>query len=127
MPAIGLNHINIRTSFALLEQVRDFYRDALGLVQGERPPFQSQGFWMYAGTAPIVHLSGTKDGETRRTTPESALDHLAFSCTGIAQMQTRLQELGIDFSVEHVPERRQVQLFCRDPAGNGVELNFENQ
>ena len=38
----GLHHINLRAPAELLATLRDFYRDVLGLEQGERPNFGSQ-------------------------------------------------------------------------------------
>jgi hypothetical protein len=83
MPIASIRHINLFAPRALLLQLRDFYRDAIGLVEGERPPLRSSGFWLYAGSA-----------------------------------------LGIEYRNQELPLTRQRQLFCKDPAGNGVELLF---
>jgi glyoxylase I family protein len=39
-------------------------------------------------------------------------------------MRARLDALGIAYRSADVPMTRQRQLFLKDPAGNGVELNF---
>ena len=51
-------------------------------------------------------------------------DHAAFTCTGLAATQSRLEAMDIPFERAVVPATRCVQLFLQDPAGNGVELNF---
>lgn len=39
MDTVGLSHFNITASDELLEKVRDFYVEVLGLAVGERPSF----------------------------------------------------------------------------------------
>ena len=39
-------------------------------------------------------------------------------------MDAHLAACGITFRVAEVPGAGQVQYFLKDPAGNGVELNF---
>ncbi|MBV9211220.1 MAG: diguanylate cyclase, partial [Acidobacteria bacterium] len=54
-------------------------------------------------------------------------DHIAFSCKGLAGIVERLTRLQIPYEVDEVSALRQVQLFLRDPAGVGVELNFVDE
>ena len=120
MPPRGLHHINIAGPAALIESCRDFYVHVLGLEDGPRPPFRSRGFWLYAGDHAIVHL--TERGELRDGA--SALDHFAFVCDGLEETIERLKSHSIAFTIDHVPATRQTQIFLRDPAGVGIELNF---
>ncbi|MDT5271647.1 MAG: hypothetical protein QOH49_3833 [Acidobacteriota bacterium] len=62
----GLNHFNITAPRELLEGVRDFYVEVLGLVVGERPAFMRDGFWLYAGRESLVHLTAC-DADDPRT------------------------------------------------------------
>jgi catechol-2,3-dioxygenase len=123
MPALGLNHYNIRAGQPLLARVRDFYVDVVGLAEGARPPFNFPGHWLYAGDAAVVHLVETP-GAQETAPPAGTLDHVAFTCTGLAEFESRLASLGIDCRKSGVPGARVQQLFLKDPAGNGVELNF---
>lgn len=120
----ALNHFTIRT--ADLERTRDFYSQVLGMPVGDRPPLGFPGYWLYSGGAPTVHLVGMRDGETapRAAGPTGLFDHIAFSCTGLAEMKARLRQHGVDFAERIVPRDRQTQLFLHDPDGIGVELNF---
>jgi catechol-2,3-dioxygenase len=123
MATLGLNHYNLRADHALMEKLRDFYCDIVGLAVGFRPPFGSRGYWLYAGEQAVLHLSeaaAAKFDNAAITT----FDHAAFSCTGLAGFESRLTNRGVDFRVARVPQTDQVQIFLRDPAGNGVELNF---
>lgn len=124
MPAIGLHHYNLRAPAPLLAQLRDFYCDLVGLRVGERPPFASTGYWLYAGEQAVLHLSTALDGDIRHTAMPTTFDHAAFACTDFAAMRAKLAARGIAYTADEVPLLKQRQLFFSDPAGNGVELNF---
>ncbi len=124
MPAVGLNHYNLRAPRELMERLRGFYCDVVGLSVGVRPPFNSFGYWLYAGGQPVLHLSETRASETHAAGSATTFDHAAFTCVGRAEFESRLARLGIAFRRARVPGTTQVQLFISDPAGNGVELNF---
>jgi hypothetical protein len=53
----GLNHFNIIAPAELMETVRDFYINVVGLSEGYRPDFGIAGHWLYAGDAPVLHLA----------------------------------------------------------------------
>lgn len=130
MSVIGLQHFNITAPVELLEQVRDFYVEVLGLEVGARPDFRRVGFWLYAGGEPLVHLTACDAADARASLAEHApgfFDHVAFSCHGLSAIIERLTRLKVPFEVDEVASLKQVQLFLRDPAGVGVELNFFNE
>jgi len=124
MATIGLNHYNLRAPRDLMEALKAFYCDVVGLRQGERPPFAFPGYWLYAGDAAVLHLSLARPGETRATHAGTTFDHAAFTCTGLEETRSRLAGMKIPFEQAVVPASKCVQLFLQDPAGNGVELNF---
>ncbi len=121
----ALNHYTIRP--ADLERTRDFYVDVLGLEVGYRPPLAFPGYWLYCGGQPTVHLIGPRaeDGHPapREPGPTGLLDHIAFSCTGLAQMRARLARRGIRHEERVIPRDRQTQVFLYDPDGVAVEPN----
>ena len=127
MAALGLDHYNIRAPSPLLEELRDFYASTVGLRIGSRPPFRSRGYWLYAGDKDVLHLSSTHDGETREAGVVPTFDHVAFACENFAAMRAALIAAGIAHTVDEVPLTGCRQIFFRDPAGNGVELNFRMQ
>ena len=55
MPLTRLDHVLVLTDD--IEGTRDFYRDALGLEVGERPPLEFPGYWLYAAGVPCVHVA----------------------------------------------------------------------
>lgn len=124
MPALGLNHYNLRAQRDLMEALRAFYVEVVGLEPGPRPPFASVGHWLYAGGRPVLHLSLASPAEGRTTAARTTFDHVAFDCSGRAGHEAVLAERDIAYEVARVPGTAQVQVFFSDPAGNGVELDF---
>lgn len=124
MRVTGLSHYNLRANREILDELRDFYVAVVGLRIGERPPFRSFGYWLYAGGLPVLHLSEARAEERRLSHVVSTFDHVALDCTGIEAYEAHLMAHGIAFKRRHVPLAGQDQLFFSDPAGNGVELIF---
>ena len=125
MSVSGINHINIKAPKALLEEVKGFYINVLGLKAGFRPEFSSEGYWLYANTQPLIHLS---ENNNRKMDGElSCFDHFALSCTNIEHFTKQLQEANIVFTSKFLPEIQTTQLFLKDPAGIRIELNFKNE
>jgi catechol-2,3-dioxygenase len=124
MSAISFNHYNLRAPRELLDELKAFYCEVVGLIQGQRPPFESFGYWLYAGEQCVLHLSETRPGEVRQTDVATTFDHVAFTCTGRSQMEARLKQRNIPFKTGRVPALGISQLFIKDPAGNGIELSF---
>ena len=60
----------------------------------------------------------------RHAGPTGLLDHIAFSCTGLAEMKARLAANKVEHEERVIPRDRQTQLFLFDPDGVAVELNY---
>jgi catechol-2,3-dioxygenase len=125
MPVQAFDHYNLRAPRAVLDELCNFYRDVVGLSVGERPPFRRYGYWLYAGERPVLHLSEADTGENRPSGGASTFAHAAFNCTDRAAFERLLRQRAIPYRVGEVPLTGQTQLFFLDPAGNGVELQFE--
>jgi catechol-2,3-dioxygenase len=125
MAVRGFDHYNLRADRAVLDELRDFYRDVVGLTVGERPPFRRFGYWLYSGDTAVLHLSLIDDGEERSRTAVNTFSHAAFNCTDRAEFEARLKRVGIAYRTAQVPLLNIAQLFFHDPAGNGVELQFD--
>ena len=124
MAVTGLNHYNLRAPMVLLDALRDFYVNVVGLRVGDRPPFKSRGYWLFAGEIAVLHLVEAAPDELRSANQRSTYDHAAFTCTDRRIVEAHLQKCGVEFRRAEVPGNGQIQLFLTDPAGNGVELNF---
>ncbi|TDR31415.1 diguanylate cyclase [Hydromonas duriensis] len=124
MCIIKFSHYNLRAHRALLEQLKDFYIDVVGLYEGERPPFKAFGYWLYAADQDVLHLTEAAIDESRPAHAQNTFDHIAFRATHRGEFETRLQQHFIFYTIENVPNSKHVQLFFKDPAGNGLEINF---
>jgi catechol 2,3-dioxygenase-like lactoylglutathione lyase family enzyme len=58
MPLGGLQHYTIEPQD--LERTKEFYCEVLGLENGDRPPLDFPGYWLYSGGTATVHLMGTR-------------------------------------------------------------------
>jgi catechol 2,3-dioxygenase-like lactoylglutathione lyase family enzyme len=126
MPVHRFNHFNLRAPQPLLDKLRDFYVDVLGMKEGWRPPFPFPGYWLYLEENAVLHLvEAPSDSPAPSITP-GTLDHVAFSCSGLVDFEARLRTKGLEYRKVSVPGTTQQQLFVKDPAGNGVEFNFAN-
>ena len=117
-----LEHFNITGPIELLEEVRAFYVDALGLQEGFRPSVSTRGYWLYIGDQAVVHLN--ENPARNRPPEENFLDHIAFACDNLEEIKTRLERLHIPHKVNHYAAVNFTQIFLHDPAGTGIELNF---
>jgi len=116
----GIDHINIGTD--RLEETCAFFRDALGLTPGFRPPFDVGGAWLYCGDAAVVHLVDLP--QSKRPCDEAALDHFAFAIDDWDGARARLDAAGIKYRAMDVPGAPIRQIFLRDPNGVNIELNY---
>ena len=124
MQITGFAHYNLRAPRELLDKLLLFYTEVVGLKQGERPPFARFGYWLYAGPQDVLHLTQASSDEDRSTQAVTSFDHASFNCTGRKAFEQNLVRHGVQFVMSYVPQTDRVQLFLKDPAGNGVELVF---
>ncbi|SDZ83640.1 VOC family protein [Microbulbifer marinus] len=116
-----LDHINISAPIDLLLEVRDFYCSVLGLREGHRPDFARSGFWLYADDQPLVHL--VESNVHFESDSPHYLDHVAFRTENLNAVVDKLESLGVSYTKTHVPGGTMRQVFFRDPAGTGIEVN----
>ena len=120
MAISGLDHLTLNP--ADLDASRAFYVDILGLRDGDRPPFDMPGAWLYSGDRPIIHLVAGRGGGSAST---GAIDHVALRAEGLGAMIARLAAAGIDHETFTVPGLGLKQIFLHDPDGVRVELTFD--
>ena len=124
MPIRGLAHYNLRLERSLMERVRDFYVEVVGLSVGARPEVEVTGFWLYAGEHDILHLAEEAADDKRGTGANLTFDHVAFESSNWDEQRERLERNAVPFVQDRLPGIERLQVFFRDPAGNGVELIF---
>jgi catechol 2,3-dioxygenase-like lactoylglutathione lyase family enzyme len=118
MSVLALDHCTVLS--ADLAAAREFYCDVLGLEEGSRPDMGFDGLWLYAGGRAIVHIVASAEPTVARNT---AIDHIAFRAGGLSGIVERMRARGLKHSLRRRPEGGW-QLFCRDPQGALIELDF---
>ncbi|MBX6392193.1 MAG: VOC family protein [Burkholderiales bacterium] len=114
----GMDHFTVLA--ADLEATRAFYCDLLGLRVGPRPPFSFPGLWLYAGEQAVLHVIGGREAPAQA----GVIDHVAFRAEGLRELVSALRERSIRYSLNRMPDGGW-QLFCRDPDGARIELDFD--
>ncbi len=124
MPLTEINHVNFRADRDTLHKLRDFYCEVLGLTVGKRVASTSYGFWLYIGNNDVIHLAEFKTTTPPQLHVHGTYDHVSFTCTDMPAMQAHLEHHQVPYTARTLANGvRQMNL--KDPAGNGVELNFE--
>ena len=116
----GMNHFTVLTHD--LDATRRFYIDVLGLSEGYRPDLGFPGVWLYSGGQPVLHVIA---GRPLPPDPRGVLDHMAFSASNLPATAAKLQAAGIKYDLRRQNQSGTWQLFCFDPSGARVELDFD--
>lgn len=120
MAIAGMNHFTVLTSD--LDATLVFYCDLLGLENGPRPPFDFPGAWLYSNKHAVLHVIA---GRKVPAPPAGVIDHMAFSASGLAETVAQLRASNVKFDLRQLPGIGTWQLFCHDPDGATVELDFD--
>ncbi len=134
---MGLSHIEhflIQTED--MERTKKWYVDVLGMRVGPHPDFKFPVAWLYIGDVDVVHVTegGKNVSENRKrylgqhsqaTQGSGVVDHIAFRCSGLDEMLTHLESIGVEFNQRQVSNQDLYQLFMFDPNGIKIELNFD--
>jgi len=125
MALTSLDHYNLETSE--LEKTIQFYESALGMTQGERPPFEdgTEGAWLCINGHAVVHVNRIEESKAGRT---GAIGHQVFDADDFDGTVTHLQNLKVDFdAVDSRPAIPLRQLYLTDPNQVLIELNFRGE
>lgn len=120
MSIVGMNHFTVLAKD--LAATREFYIGVMGLADGPRPDLGFPGAWLYAGDQAVLHIIA---GRALPSDPRGVLDHMAFSAKDLPATVGRLKARGISYDLRRQPESGTWQLFCFDPNGARVELDFD--
>jgi catechol 2,3-dioxygenase-like lactoylglutathione lyase family enzyme len=118
---VGMNHFTVIAENP--QATLDFYVDLLGLSVGERPDLGFAGAWLYAGgPQAILHVYFDRKVPAP---PAGVIDHMAFSAKGLKAVKARFDASGISYDLRQQVGAGTWQLFCHDPNGAKVELDFD--
>ncbi len=119
MAISDMNHFTVLTRD--LDATRQFYIGILGLKEGFRPDLGFPGAWFYVGDRAVLHVIA---GRPLPNPPAGVLDHMAFSANDLPATVATLKARGIDYTLRKQNDSGVWQLFCYDPSGARVELDF---
>lgn len=120
MSVVGMNHFTVLAKD--LEATKDFYQGVLGLAEGHRPNLGFPGAWLYIGDAAVLHIVA---GRELPADPRGVLDHMAFTTRDLVGMVRKLEAWNIGYDLRRQQDSGIWQLFCFDPNGARVEMDFE--
>jgi len=120
MAIVGMNHFTVLAKD--LAATKTFYMDLLGLTEGFRPDLGFPGAWLYCGNQAVLHIIA---GRALPADPRGVLDHMAFSARDLPAVTATLDSSRIQYDLRRQNESGVWQLFCFDPNGARVELDFE--
>jgi catechol-2,3-dioxygenase len=124
MPVTEINHINLRSDRETMHKLKDFYCDIIGLTVGKRVASTTYGYWLCIGNNDVVHLAEYKTPTAPALHVHGTYDHVSFTCTDMPAMEAHLQAHNVAYTTRTLASGTK-QINLKDPAGNGVELNFE--
>jgi len=101
----------------------------VGLSEGPRPPFGSNGHWLYADGQPVIHL--IERAAAPSVQPASTrIDHVGLRVASKQEwsgLLKRLRSCGIPFELSEVPQTGERQLFLAVAPGVVIELVTDPQ
>lgn len=116
----AMNHFTVLSDN--LDRSLDFYVGLLGLEPGPRPDLGFPGAWLYASGQAVLHIIAGRPLPEPRS---GVLDHMAFSAKGLAAVKQRFDASGTEYTLRRQAGAGTWQLFCFDPSGARVELDFD--
>jgi catechol 2,3-dioxygenase-like lactoylglutathione lyase family enzyme len=116
----GMNHFTVIAED--LDRTLAFYVGLLGLEKGPRPDLGFAGAWLYAEGRPVLHLYGDRPVPPGRA---GVIDHMAFSARGLKEVKARFDAQDVPYDLRRQKGAGTWQLFCLDPNGAKVELDFD--
>jgi catechol 2,3-dioxygenase-like lactoylglutathione lyase family enzyme len=118
---VGMNHFTILAADE--RATLDFYVGLLGLTVGPRPELGFSGAWLHAGGAhAVLHIVFGRPLPAQRA---GVIDHMAFTARDLRSVKARLDASGVKYDLRQQVGSGTWQLFCFDPNGAKVELDFD--
>ena len=118
---VGMNHFTVIAEDE--KKTLDFYTGLLGLRVGHRPDLGFAGAWLYGeGPQALVHLYFDRPVPAQRA---GVIDHMAFTARDLRAVKARFDDSGTKYELRQQAGAGTWQLFCHDPNGAKVELDFD--
>lgn len=118
---VGMNHFTLIAQD--IEITLDFYVNLLGMEKGFRPDLGFPGEWLYANGQAVLHVYSDRP---MPASPAGVIDHMAFSAKDMKAVKARFDARGVKYDLRQQRGAGTWQLFCHDPNGAKVELDFDS-
>src|SRR4029079_5742750 len=102
LPIQSVNHLAVVTS--RLEASLRFYSDVLGFREVKRPNFDFPGAWLY-NYGLMIHIIGRDGADKAGGVIDTRAEHLALHVDDLTAAAQRLDELGIHYHANQLPDR----------------------
>jgi len=119
IPIKSLNHIAVVTG--RLDASLKFYRDVLGFREVPRPDFKFAGAWLY-NHGLMIHIIANQSAGNPTDEIQTRAAHIALHADDLGAVERLLQEHGVAYRKNEVPQRNIKQLFFQDPDGFHIEV-----
>ena len=118
-----------------LDETVKWYGDVLNMRPGPLPDFDVPVYWLYLEDKPIIHVTERKKEnqiesyigkvDYENDLGSGRIDHIAFNCSGLEKMLSKLDGLNIEYTERRVDTQSRYQVFFFDPNGVKIELDFQ--
>lgn len=124
-----IDHTTLRTTN--IEATRDFFLTVFDLTIGKRPENIERsipGYWLYADGNPIVHIikADIRFHQSKNSATEE-IDHTAFFMSGFSEFKSKLDKLGIEYSLMELKDIDEKRIFLHTPTGILLETVFRHE
>ncbi|UOE96205.1 VOC family protein [Alkalihalobacillus sp. LMS39] len=122
----SLHHVSL--AITDVEQSKQFYKEKLGFLEIERPPFDFPGLWFQIGNQQL-HLIEYDLAKTLRHSGkiDTRDGHLAIRVASYSEAVQHLTDNQIAFLEKPNSKSGFKQIFVSDPDGNIIEFNVEQK
>ncbi len=118
LPMASFNHI--AREVLCLEKSKSFYVDILGFQIIPRPPFDSEGYWLY-GYGLNLHLVSTTVPQERKKIKATRIKHFSSALPRVDHIAFLSNDLSV---IRETLDREQVYYKTDSPAGSGISQIF---
>lgn len=98
-----------------------FLETVLEAKEGERPPFDFPGHWVYVEDKPAIHISIV---EPHDDPPRGIIGHVAFGVYDFEATKARIESTGYPWRLAGIPGTPIGQFFVDGPDGLLLEVQY---
>lgn len=101
-----------------------FFETVLEAEEGDRPPFDFPGHWVYLDGQPVIHLTVV---QRPADFPPGLINHVAFGVYEFEAAQARIEASGYPYRLAGIPATGIGQFFVDGPEGLLLEVQYRRE